>query len=114
MQYLIIFQSWEGLPNVLQLRIFFYLTWNKLRDGGEMKEIVYGYLKNMAAFWTRIVRSDIADIFYFYDNLHFKYFFHEVLTLLKYSILGSASLLTRLINNLEFMKFNLKNCSWQL
>ena len=29
---------------------FFYLTWNKLRDGGEMKEIVYCYLKNMAAF----------------------------------------------------------------
>ena len=29
---------------------FFYLTWNKLRDGGEMKDIVYCYLKNMAAF----------------------------------------------------------------
>lgn len=54
---------------------FFYLTWNKLRDGGEMKEIVYCYLKNMADFSTRIVLSDIADIFYFYDNLHFKYFF---------------------------------------
>ena len=69
------FSKLKGIAKCAATQNFFFLTWNKLRDGGEMKEIVYCYLKNMAAFWTRIVRSDIADIFYFYDNLHFKYFF---------------------------------------